>query len=236
MLGLNSLVLGLLLLVRLTSVSGHFLLLSPNPIGPFDEDTEGSAPCGGPAITFSNTTDFHVDGDAIALESTHPAANWLFRATLDKTGSGNWTDLLPVVAQSALGAFCEPAVKVPESFAGQSGLIQVIQNAVDGELFECAAVNFVSGAASSIPSDCSNATGVTAVFTTDTTLLALATSTGSAASSTQAAATTTTTGTTSTTASAASASASKSAATSNTGTGILGALFWGVVVVFASSL
>lgn len=124
-----------LVLLLLGQSCAHFVLNYPNTIG-FNDDLEASAPCGGFNVTFANTTNFHVGGDAIALTSTHPAANWLFRATLDKTASGNWTDLLPVVAESGLGAFCEKDVVLPSAWAGQQGVVQVIQKGADGMLFQ----------------------------------------------------------------------------------------------------
>ena len=125
----------LYLLTILSISSAHFLLQYPATIG-FNDDNEGSAPCGGFQVSFSNTTDFHVGGDAIALTSTHPQAEWLFRATLDKTASGNWTNLLPVIAQTDLGSFCETGVTVPTTWAGQQGIIQIVQNAADGALYQ----------------------------------------------------------------------------------------------------
>ena len=119
----------------LSQVSAHFILQYPKSLG-FDDDKEGDAPCGGFDVTTNNASDFHVDGDAVALTSTHPQANWLFRATLDKTAAGNWTDLLPAVSESGLGAFCEPALTVPSSWAGSSGIVQVIQHGDDGELYQ----------------------------------------------------------------------------------------------------
>lgn len=77
-----------------------------------------------------------MGGDAIALTSLHPASIWLFRATLDTTAAGNWSVLLPAVAQDTQGQFCEKGVAVPASFAGQKGVIQVIEDAVDGQLYQ----------------------------------------------------------------------------------------------------
>jgi len=168
-------------------VQSHFLLNYPSTVG-FDDDNEGIAPCGGFTVDFTgNVTNFAVGGDTIALTSTHPAAQWLFRATLDKTAAGNWTSLLPVISQVDLGAFCETGVKVPSEWAGSQGVIQIVQDAVDGFLYQCAAVNFTAGTASSIPSSCSNATGLTASFTTNpafSTIPATATATNVESSST----------------------------------------------------
>lgn len=125
----------LVVLLLLGHSYAHFLLNYPNTIG-FDDDNEGIAPCGGFNVTFSNTTNFHVGGDAIAVTSTHPAAEFLYRATLDKTTSANWTDLLPVVGETGLGAFCERNVELPSTWAGQQGIIQVVQKGPDGILFQ----------------------------------------------------------------------------------------------------
>lgn len=129
------------------SSAAHFLLHYPATIG-FDDDLEGTAPCGSftPKFSSGNVTDFHVAGDSIALTSTHPAAVWLFRATLgtDDTAT-NWTNLLPVVSQTDLGNFCETNLTVPDSWVGQQGLVQVIQDAADGMLFQVRNNNRVFG-------------------------------------------------------------------------------------------
>ena len=127
-----ALCLGVLLICK---ASAHFQLDYPETIG-FDDENEGTAPCGGVNVTFENPTDFHVDGDAIALTSSHPEAEWTYRATLDKTAAGNWTDLLPVVEAVGLGAFCEPAIRVPTSWVGSGGIIQIISDAADGALYQ----------------------------------------------------------------------------------------------------
>ncbi|KAJ9137048.1 Expression library immunization antigen 1 [Pleurostoma richardsiae] len=152
--------------------SAHFTLDLPETIG-FDEDKEATGPCGGftPDFSSDNVTDFHVGGDAVALTLAHPQANWLFRGTLDQTGSSNWTQLFPIVQQSGIGAFCEPAITAPESWAGQKGIVGVVADAPDGLLYQCAAVSFVSGAGTTT-SDCKNAS-VTASFVSDSSLAAL---------------------------------------------------------------
>jgi hypothetical protein len=69
-------------------------------------------------------------------KSIHPQATWLFRATLDQTASGNWTNLLPAIQQTGLNNFCEPALQVPESFAGSKGVLGIVQDAPDGILYQ----------------------------------------------------------------------------------------------------
>lgn len=116
--------------------SAHFILQYPLSAG-FDDDTEGVAPCGGFTPTFNASDDsVPVDGFPVSMLSTHPAADWLFRVTLDQKAPFNWTNLLPVISETGLGQFCLPALKAPSEFAGQSGLIQVIQKGPDGVLYQ----------------------------------------------------------------------------------------------------
>jgi hypothetical protein len=129
---------GLLLSALVGQTSSHFLLNYPPTIG-FDDDLEGTAPCGSFTIDFStdNVTDFHVGGDALAMTSIHPQATWLFRASLGEAATPkNWTSLLPAVLQTGLGDYCEQDVIVPADFAGQKGVIGVVQDAPDGILYQ----------------------------------------------------------------------------------------------------
>jgi len=180
--------------VLLGQSRAHFLLHSPPTIG-FDDSLEATPPCGSFTVDFSkdNVTDFHVGGDFVALTSIHPMATWLFRATLDQTASGNWTDLLPAVVQTGLGDYCETGIKVPSTWAGSKGVIGIVQDAPDGILYQCSAVNFVAG--SITPSNtCSNVTGLSAAYTTDAKLSSLpatAAATSSSATSTSTSSTTT---------------------------------------------
>lgn len=125
------------LVLFLGQSTAHFLLNYPPTIG-FDDSLEATPPCGSFTVDFStdNVTDFHVGGDSLAMTSIHPKATWLFRATLDQTAMGNWTDLLPAIVQIGLGDYCERDVMVPTSFAGSKGVIQVVQDAPDGILYQ----------------------------------------------------------------------------------------------------
>jgi hypothetical protein len=116
--------------------NAHFTINIPLPLGN-DANNEGIGPCGGFKYSpSSNVTEFHVGGDAIALATLHPQANILFRGTLDTSASGNWTQLFPVIGQYGLGTFCEPNIEAPLSWVGFVGLIQVIEDAVDGMLYQ----------------------------------------------------------------------------------------------------
>ena len=123
--------------------AAHFTLQSPPTVG-FDDDRETMPPCGGFPIDPSkaNFTDFHVDGDFVAVTSTHPEATWLFRATLDQTAAGNWTSLLPAVQQTSIGAYCEPDLKVPSTWAGSKGVVGIVQDSPDGLLYQVSPVCF----------------------------------------------------------------------------------------------
>lgn len=68
-------------------VHSHFLLDYPATVG-FDDDKEGTIPCGSFTPDFTkNVTAFHVGGDTIALTTIHATTQWLFRATLGKCPS-----------------------------------------------------------------------------------------------------------------------------------------------------
>ncbi|CAK7209800.1 hypothetical protein SBRCBS47491_000563 [Sporothrix bragantina] len=174
----------LLLAASAAVVNAHFTLDYPPTVG-FNEDKEPNGPCGGftPDFTTDNVTDFHVGGDNVAINLLHPQGTWLYRATLDQTGaSNNWTQLMPEVMQTGLGKFCQPAIAVPESWAGQKGIVGVVVDAPDGLLYQCAAVNFVAGAATSNQSTCTNSSGVTGSYVTDANLAPLAAGNSSASS------------------------------------------------------
>jgi len=116
--------------------TAHFILQYPPSLG-FDDDTESTAPCGGFTVSFnSSDASVPIGGFPISMLSTHPAADWLFRATLDQQAPFNWTNLLPVVSEVGLGQFCIPDFQTPSDFSGKSGVLQVIQHGPDGILYQ----------------------------------------------------------------------------------------------------
>lgn len=126
--------------LSLASVSSaHFLMNYPDSIG-FDDDKEGTAPCGGftPDISSGSKqlVDFHVGGDSLAMRATHNQVTWLFRVTLDGTAQSGWKQIFPIVQQSGLGNFCEPQITLPSSYAGKKGVISVVTDAPDGLLYQ----------------------------------------------------------------------------------------------------
>jgi hypothetical protein len=134
-------ILAILFLAERTTA--HFLLNYPTSLG-FDDNNEDASPCGGFTPSFGSASSYHVAGDAIALTSLHPQSNFLFRATVDPTASENWTDLLPIVGEYSLGAFCEQDVPAPAAWAGKQGVLQVIQHAEDGVHYQVCLAIFIA--------------------------------------------------------------------------------------------
>ncbi|KAI1384371.1 uncharacterized protein F4822DRAFT_432919 [Hypoxylon trugodes] len=155
-------------------IQAHFTVQYPEVVGVFDDDKEGTAPCGGynPDITKVAITDFHVDGDYIATTLTHPEGDWLYRVTTDPGANGNWTKIFPIFKQDGAGKYCAPQVTVPQDFVGKKGYLGIVSKAVDGKLYQCAGVNFVKGKITAASQNCTNGTGVTATYTTDDALTA----------------------------------------------------------------
>jgi hypothetical protein len=123
-------------LVLAPLAAAHFNLDYPPSLG-FDEDIEGTSPCGGFPIAFSDSdTQVQVDGFPVALVAGHPAAQVLIRGTLNQSAPFTWVDLLPVVAETGLNNFCIPDVVAPSSWAGKPGLVQVEYDGPDGPLFQ----------------------------------------------------------------------------------------------------
>jgi hypothetical protein len=54
-------------------------------------------------------------------------AAWLFRATLSREASFNWTHLLPVVSDTGIGQFCVPDLGALVEFTGHSSVVLAVQ-------------------------------------------------------------------------------------------------------------
>ncbi|KAJ9134361.1 hypothetical protein NKR23_g10202 [Pleurostoma richardsiae] len=153
------------LAILLASALGaaHFVLEVPPSIG-FNDAIEATAPCDGFDITSRKiVTDFPVAGSPIQILSTHPKAEWEVRAAL-LNNTSNFTYMVPRISQQGIGIFCLPSVPGIADWEGLEVIMQMIQHAVDGALYQCAALKFVSGPPASIPSSCKNATGIIASF------------------------------------------------------------------------
>jgi hypothetical protein len=123
------------LLLAVTAASAHFNLREPAPIG-FDDKSEGQGPCGGfDAKSRDGVSDWPIGGSAIHVQTTHSGATWTYKAAL-LNDTETWIDLIPAVSQKGLGDFCLPSVPAPAGWAGQEGVIQVVQKAMDGALYQ----------------------------------------------------------------------------------------------------
>jgi hypothetical protein len=125
--------LSILSLAMAIPASAHFLVNLPPPLGS-NIDNEDVAPCGGFTPSSSdNITNFHVGGDAIGITTLHAQSFIVYMGLLGTSLSqANWTSLVPTIEQYGLNSFCEPSIPVPASWAGSSGLLQIVQDAEDG--------------------------------------------------------------------------------------------------------
>ncbi|KAH8650811.1 hypothetical protein BGZ60DRAFT_349435, partial [Tricladium varicosporioides] len=153
----------LLLLLGLTSLStAHFVLQYPISLG-YDDAIENVFPCDGfnPANRSTGVTDWPIGGSAVLVLTTHPDVTWDINAALlsDLT---TWRPIVPVLAQQGFGLFCEPQIPGPPEWVGQEAVLQLVQHAPNGLLYQCAAIRFVAGPAAAAPPECSNTTGTAA--------------------------------------------------------------------------
>ncbi|KAK6363597.1 hypothetical protein TWF730_001021 [Orbilia blumenaviensis] len=164
----------LLSLLTVSVANAHFTLRYPTPFGK-SAAKQDQGPCGGYTLDDSTpVTEFHVDGEAVAYSSSHPEVKVLFRIIEGNSPDGpNSFKAFPIVEQYGAGDFCEPRVTAPKSLVGKQGIVQVVQNAVDGMLYACAYVRFVNGVLSNLPDTCKNGTGVDAAFSEDASLEAI---------------------------------------------------------------
>ncbi|KAK3376454.1 hypothetical protein B0T24DRAFT_700017 [Lasiosphaeria ovina] len=153
--------------IRLSALAAlaeaHFVLQVPTSLG-FSDVLEGTAPCGSFHISSRvGESSWPVAGAPFQLITTHPQSDWQIRAAL-LNDTANFQPLVPVVSQQGTGTFCLPAVPGIAAWEGQDAVLQAIQHSVDGELYQCAAIKFVSGSAAAAPQSCKNSTNVSASF------------------------------------------------------------------------
>ena len=120
-----------------TLASAHFQVLYPPQGRPFSDEQEATGPCGGPNPEVSdNSADVQVDRFALSIRSSHPEGHWSFRATTSTSAPFNFTDITPMVETMGVGDFCLTYLSVPSEWAGSSGIIQIVDNAEDGMLYQ----------------------------------------------------------------------------------------------------
>lgn len=125
----------LLALATAATTSAHFVLNWP-PTAGFLDDEEVNGPCGGATVTVnSSSPEVQVGRFAAQIQSSHPTGNWQFRATLDTQEPYNWTNLSMVQTEGP-GIFCLNYLSAPENFAGNAGILQVIDYSGDGTLYQ----------------------------------------------------------------------------------------------------
>ena len=125
----------LLTVATAATTSAHFVLNWPPTAGFLDEE-EVNGPCGGATVTVnSSSPEVQVGRFAAQIQSSHPTGNWQFRATLDTQEPYNWTNLSMVQTEGP-GIFCLNYLSAPEDFAGNAGILQVIDYSGDGTLYQ----------------------------------------------------------------------------------------------------
>lgn len=125
----------LLTLATAATTSAHFVLNWPPTAGFLDEE-EVNGPCGGATVTVnSSSPEVQVGRFAAQIQSSHPTGNWQFRATLDTQEPYNWTNLSMVQTEGP-GIFCLNYLSAPEDFAGNAGILQVVDYSGDGTLYQ----------------------------------------------------------------------------------------------------
>ncbi|EPS37487.1 hypothetical protein H072_8801 [Dactylellina haptotyla CBS 200.50] len=144
---LNILRITLLALSSMQYASAHFFLKIPTYIG-YTDTTESTAPCGGYTSTdrSAGVTNWTVNGFPVGITSTHQYVYYEFKAAL-LSAPTVWVSLTPTVHLTSGGYpyFCEPSIPGVAAWVGEDAILQVIQHASDGTLYQCAAIKFVSG-------------------------------------------------------------------------------------------
>lgn len=148
----------LLALSFLPATFAHFKLKYPTSRG-FDDDKEGTFPCGGFDTVQSERTNFPISGGPIQINLGHPQTNVaVYMAIGDDPGSAFSIKMQPNTMITGLGDFCFGSVSVPAGLnvtEGTKASIQVVTNNHEsGGLFQCADVTLVNTPLSS--SDYSN--------------------------------------------------------------------------------
>lgn len=127
----------LLLSLAAASLStAHFILHYPQTAG-FVDDNEPESPCGGATVVVNDTApEIQVGRFAMHIFSSHPAGSWLFAATTNTKPPFDFQEIVPRINTTGPGDFCLTEFHVPSDFAGKSGVIQVIDDSVDGVLYQ----------------------------------------------------------------------------------------------------
>ncbi|KAJ9500303.1 hypothetical protein LTR99_001507 [Exophiala xenobiotica] len=146
--------------------SAHFHMLYPTPRSDVD-DTEATFPCGGFAVS-TNRTMVSNSAFPVALEMGHDRTVVQMLLALGSNPGDNFNITLEqTFQQQGEGDFCLPTIKLPSGLNLPDGTNGTLQVVTDGEggggLYICADLTFTSAPMiQSLPTSCTNGTGVTA--------------------------------------------------------------------------
>ncbi|KAK0656914.1 hypothetical protein B0T16DRAFT_308114, partial [Cercophora newfieldiana] len=148
-------------LVAATAASAHFALEIPTSIG-FNDEKLNESPCGSfdPTDRSKGVTKWSVEGGNIGVISTHGKVTWEINAALVSEPT-KWLPLVREFAQSGVGSVCIQRVPGFSAWIGKPVVLQIVQHGHDGDLYQCAAIEFTAGGPDSVPSGCTNSNGVT---------------------------------------------------------------------------
>lgn len=141
----------------------HFKLNFPASRG-FDDDKEGTFPCGSFDTVQSERTSFPISGGPIQINLGHPQTDVaVYMAIGDNPGNAFSIKVQPTTMITGLGDFCFGSIAVPADLNvtdGTKASIQVVTNNHEsGGLYQCADVTLVNTPLSSsdYSDNCKNA-------------------------------------------------------------------------------
>jgi len=138
---LRSLVAAATTLLLLSTANAQFEILVPPSLegSNVHKELQLQGACGGgvPDLASNPTTDFHVDGDAIALQLDGPQCNVLMGATLNERADGGWAQMFPIVqVTGGPGNFCQPAATAPREWIGKKAIIGIACKGPDAQRYQ----------------------------------------------------------------------------------------------------
>lgn len=127
---------GLVLLGLALTANAHFVLQIPTSLG-YNDELETTGPCDtfDPTDQSQGVTEWSVQGDSIGLLSTHPSVTWEINVAL-LSDTSNWRPLVQSFGQKGVGEVCFTNVPGFEAWVGKDAVLQLIQHAPDGKLYQ----------------------------------------------------------------------------------------------------
>lgn len=121
-------------------VASHFVLQVPLSLG-FNDTNEIISPCDSfdPLDRSGGVTDWPVAGSSIVVLTTHLDVVWEFKAALLSdvaAGAPIWRPITLQLSQQGVGTFCEPQIPGPLEWVGLDAVLQIVQHAPDGLLYQ----------------------------------------------------------------------------------------------------